>query len=255
MTDLTLPLSSIPYTLRIAAFLTAFTLAIRGPRGGRMAQVWVEDEKELEAFREAVVRACDEVLERKDRKMDRTGMTPDQKDLFIQAAQLGLACGLEHPFEWYANAERAMGMEYSKVDQYVADLQAAFVTFYRDTGSAPNDPVESWTEKDFIQAVNGFYEKPSKASEGGEEARAAIAHFRQERERIEQERDRYRLVLEGIAVRYTCPAADEAREALGLACEPPADPEPTEGEPGEVWRSETVEKWKAGREKTEEVRG
>ena len=89
-------------------------------------------------------------------------MTPEQMQAFIEAAQVGMACGLEHPIEWYVNVTSGMwisAMPYDNVPAYIERMLDAFVAFYRGTASCPEDPVENLTREGFIEMVNRYYNR------------------------------------------------------------------------------------------------
>ena len=46
-------------------------------------------------------------------------MTSEQKDIFISIAQMGVACGLDHPYEWLMNYDIHAGqlMSYTDVNK------------------------------------------------------------------------------------------------------------------------------------------
>ena len=97
-------------------------------------------------------------------------MSSNQMDVFTKAAQMGVACGLFHPWAWYVNADRALGfMPYDKQPQARQDLLDSFVMFWRGCGSHPDDPCETATADDFITEVERFYAE-AQAKRSGRDA-------------------------------------------------------------------------------------
>ena len=93
-------------------------------------------------------------------------MTPEQMQAFVEAAQVGMALGLEHPLEWYVNVTSGMwisAMPYDKVPAYVERMTDAFVAFYRGTASCPEDPVENLTLEGLQDLIHRHYAR----SQGG----------------------------------------------------------------------------------------
>jgi hypothetical protein len=88
-------------------------------------------------------------------------VTPEQKELFIWIAQMGIACGLEHPFEWYFNYVRHLPqlVAYPDMPKVETEAMEAFTAFYKDTASHPDDPVKDLTCNGFIDMVNEWYSK------------------------------------------------------------------------------------------------
>ncbi len=78
-------------------------------------------------------------------------MNDKQKDIFIKAAQLGVACGLSSPVEWVVNADR------SPFD-WSDGLLDAFVEFYRGTASCPEE--EEWLSELTVDNFNERIVKP-----------------------------------------------------------------------------------------------
>lgn len=88
-------------------------------------------------------------------------MTPEQKDTFISIAQMGVACGLDHPYEWLVNYElhAPQLMAYTDANKNMNKAYDAFLAFFHDCGSCPDDPMETWTTDDMIDAINKFYRR------------------------------------------------------------------------------------------------
>ena len=85
-------------------------------------------------------------------------MNQKQKDKFIEIAQFGVSCGLEHPFEWIENFlyhglqlcpfEERHELEVNAVD--------AFVAFYKCCDSYPGE-YNYLTRESFMGMVNDWY--------------------------------------------------------------------------------------------------
>ena len=90
-------------------------------------------------------------------------MTPEQMQAFVEAAQVGMACGLDHPLEWYVNVTSGMwisAMPYDKVPAYVERMTDAFLAFYRGTDSCPGDPVKNLTVQGLQDMIQRHYAQP-----------------------------------------------------------------------------------------------
>ena len=88
-------------------------------------------------------------------------MTQDQKNLFVAIAQMGIICGLTHPFEWYVNYMRSLQIIYTdvKLPQKQKEATECFLEFYKETKCSEDDPVINWTEQDLDNAICQFYKK------------------------------------------------------------------------------------------------
>ena len=85
-------------------------------------------------------------------------MTDDQKTVFIQAAQMGMACGLEHPWEWFYNAQRALLIApWDTLSMGQARLNDAFLAFWHGCGAFPDDPCETATIEDLYAEIERWY--------------------------------------------------------------------------------------------------
>jgi hypothetical protein len=59
-------------------------------------------------------------------------MTPEQKDTLIGMFQMGMACGLEHPFEFFSNYIRHLGVyDYKKVPELEKKAYEAMLEFMK----------------------------------------------------------------------------------------------------------------------------
>lgn len=88
-------------------------------------------------------------------------MTPEQKVTFITIAQMGMACGLTHPFEWLLNYTRSVDQftPYEKVPQAIESAEEAFIAFLRNTGAGPDDPAESLDREGLSDLVTDYYDR------------------------------------------------------------------------------------------------
>ena len=88
-------------------------------------------------------------------------MTPEQKDAFISIAQMGVACGLDHPYEWLVNYEMHAPqlMAYTDVDKNLRIARRAFLEFFHGCGSCPDDPMETWTIDGMLDSIDEFYRR------------------------------------------------------------------------------------------------
>ena len=87
-------------------------------------------------------------------------MTPDQMKIFIGAAQMGMACGLEHPWEWLANAERALVHgPWADLGKNTIALHEAFLAWWHGCGSHPGDYCETATVEQMIEEINRWYQR------------------------------------------------------------------------------------------------
>lgn len=92
-------------------------------------------------------------------------MTPEQKDIFISIAQMGVVCGLDHPYEWLVNYElhAPQLMPYADANKNMNKAYEAFLAFFHGCGSCPRDPMETWSTDDMIKAINEFYRRSKDA--------------------------------------------------------------------------------------------
>jgi hypothetical protein len=84
-------------------------------------------------------------------------MTAQQKDLFIEMAQTGIACGLYCVFEWYVNYQIHFQNMYAYTDipQKEIELLEMMLAFFKDTN--PPGSVEISTKDDLNTAINTWY--------------------------------------------------------------------------------------------------
>lgn len=89
-------------------------------------------------------------------------MTDAQREVFCNAAQMGIACGLEHRYEWYTNAIRSLAHgAYSEIPSRAQALDEAFVAFEKGTGSCPEetDGLFCLDAKGYRHMVNNWYDR------------------------------------------------------------------------------------------------
>ena len=89
-------------------------------------------------------------------------MTPEQMTQFVKHAQAGVACGLEHPFEWYVNATRWLmhSTPYPDIPAREQEIAEAFLAFFRGCDGMPDDPIATWTVDDMHKACDEWYARP-----------------------------------------------------------------------------------------------
>ncbi len=83
-------------------------------------------------------------------------MTSEQKNIFISCAQMGIACGLFHPYEWLMNYDLHM-RALTPIDS--EKVYGAFLEFFHGCGSCPEDPIETWTTDGMLDAIDEFYKR------------------------------------------------------------------------------------------------
>lgn len=87
-------------------------------------------------------------------------MNDEQMKTFIASAQMGIACGLSYPHEWMINSFRNLyHVPWKEIPTREANIEDAFLAFYRGTGSMPGDPVEKWTKKDLWNYIDTKYKQ------------------------------------------------------------------------------------------------
>ncbi len=86
-------------------------------------------------------------------------MTNEQKDLFISIAQMGMTCGLDHPFEWLNNYIRHLPnfAIYAEIPEKQKDAEDAFIMFLRNT-AGPDDPTENLDCEGLYKMIGDRYE-------------------------------------------------------------------------------------------------
>ena len=67
-------------------------------------------------------------------------MTPEQKDLIVKMFQMGMACGLDHPFEFFMNYLRSLDhMDYKKIPELEKNAYEAMLEFMKGCGGCPEE--------------------------------------------------------------------------------------------------------------------
>lgn len=91
-------------------------------------------------------------------------MTQEQKDLFISIAQMGMTCGLDHPFEWLNNYIRHLpNFEvYEDIPGKQEAAEDAFIAFLKDTECQPDDPVANLDREGLYKMIGDCYEAERK---------------------------------------------------------------------------------------------
>ena len=86
-------------------------------------------------------------------------MTQNQKKLFIEMAQIGVACGLLNIFEWYVNYIRSLEMfcKYEDIPAIEKEATDTILSFLHQCGSDPEDPIKNWTKEDLNKAIKNYY--------------------------------------------------------------------------------------------------
>ena len=88
-------------------------------------------------------------------------MTPAQMKTFVRVAQAGWTCGLQHPYEWYVNAERMLDLlPYDQAEEVQNNFIDAFLAFFRGCSAGPFDPIENLTHDQLIDAIDAWYARP-----------------------------------------------------------------------------------------------
>jgi hypothetical protein len=89
-------------------------------------------------------------------------MTPEQALEFCSWAQMGIALGLTHRYEWFVGALRCLGhLDYSTMEESRAKIESAFVEFERNTCSCPEEEEEldNLTVDGYYERVNSYYDR------------------------------------------------------------------------------------------------
>lgn len=89
-------------------------------------------------------------------------MNDEQRRIFCDAASMGVACGLEHRYEWYINAIRALGHgPYVDIADGAERLRDAFFAFEKTTAGSPEEQevLDNLTQEQFDERINAHYRK------------------------------------------------------------------------------------------------
>lgn len=88
-------------------------------------------------------------------------MIPEQKAIFVEAASCGVACGLEHRYEWFMNYSMHMMniFPYGEISQRYADLLDAFLAFEKTTAGDPyeDEELQAMDTNGLIERINAYY--------------------------------------------------------------------------------------------------
>lgn len=92
-----------------------------------------------------------------------TPMTPEQLKLFVGAAQMGMACGLTHPWEWFSHALRTSHiLPHDDQKKFAQDTTDAFVAFWNGCGSHPDDPCQTAGANELFDEIDAWYKRAVK---------------------------------------------------------------------------------------------
>jgi hypothetical protein len=82
-------------------------------------------------------------------------MNAEQMTTFIHYAQIGVACDLNHRYEWYVNALRSTHHgPYTKITEETQAIQDAFLAFEKGATE-----LASMTLNDYLDLVNAWYKR------------------------------------------------------------------------------------------------
>lgn len=90
----------------------------------------------------------------------RAPMTVEQMKIFISAAQMGIACGLTHRYEWLTNADRALEHgPYDQISSHCDKLWDAFLAFEKGTAGCEEEEqsLDALTVKGLSDMVRSYY--------------------------------------------------------------------------------------------------
>lgn len=91
-------------------------------------------------------------------------MKPEEMETFCRAAQMGVALGMEHRYEWYTCASRSLiHGYYPDMPLHQAKLDAAFLAFEKGTASCPYEEEELSTlsMEELYDRINSWYASAS----------------------------------------------------------------------------------------------
>ena len=96
-------------------------------------------------------------------------MTPEQAKVFVGVAQAGIACGLQHRYEWFYNGLRMLSHGlYTEINERTAQIVDAFLAFEKGTASCPEEDEElaKLDYDGYIVLTNKFYNGQKDKSNG-----------------------------------------------------------------------------------------
>ena len=87
-------------------------------------------------------------------------MRLQQTHTFCDAAALGIACGLNHRYEWFVNAQRALAHgSHANILKHFQRLYEAFIAFEKKTACCPEEQAEldKLDEEGYDKLVHRWY--------------------------------------------------------------------------------------------------
>jgi hypothetical protein len=89
-------------------------------------------------------------------------MNSEQEHIFCQSAALGIACGLNHRYEWLTNSIRAA--EHGRYEDFTKTsdtLMDAFMAFERTTAGSEHEEedLRKMNKDDYTGMVNKWYNR------------------------------------------------------------------------------------------------
>lgn len=85
-------------------------------------------------------------------------MTSEERDLFIYTAQMGIATGLTHPYEWLVGFVRLSDI-FPPNDTIIYKVEQAFLHFFQGCDSHPDDPIKNLTVAEMYEMIDVWYKK------------------------------------------------------------------------------------------------
>lgn len=88
-------------------------------------------------------------------------MTTEEMERFIKCAQLGIACGLWHPYEWLVNDNRTLlqSHPYGNFRQEESKLVGSFLAFFHGCKCHPDDEIGELTASGLSDRINKYYHR------------------------------------------------------------------------------------------------
>jgi hypothetical protein len=89
-------------------------------------------------------------------------MTPKQANLFVRVCQTGIACGLEHRYEWYNNYDSMLYHgPWTELGVAREALWDTILAFEKGTASCPEEEEElaKMTLSDLSEKINRWYNR------------------------------------------------------------------------------------------------
>lgn len=89
-------------------------------------------------------------------------MTAEQSERFTGIAQMGVACGLDHPYEWLQNYLLHMPnlAPYAEVSRLSQEALEAFLAFFKGCASCPEEEaeLEQLTADGLLERMGKWYD-------------------------------------------------------------------------------------------------